>query len=726
MLKKLLVRHRSLRVAATIVGASALAIGFASPALATSPGGGNTTSQNYNIFQGGSNTTYLMMQALGDVFNQAPGCDLATASGTQALDYGCPGLNGEQGVTKSNGAAADGENGFVPFAQENPFNDVLIEEPAIGSSNGIAQLELQGAHGTATFDNVTELSGSNVICRAAAFPGAQSNDTITSAGTNFPAGSVSSVGSGTNASCPTAADNITLSTTATASSTTDSVTTVALQNASPLDSARSSRAPNLTTGSSAGDNKGLNFVAYAMDGVSWFHWTASAPEGTAPSKTGPAAVATPSASVVNLTVAQLHAIYTNSLSCTVGGSTYTENWICVQPNSVTQLAGGTFQNHCLAGPSSACPYDAPIAVYIAQNGSGTESTWASALGLTGTFPFGGGENTAHTIFENETESIYSDPANDEADAIFFFSYGKFNTVCPGAAATPTVFGSAGYCGTKPASGLNSGTAVALGEMNGVAVNQATIANQLPNATSCTAPENGWTFAGGSTTLKNANSSFVVSSLDGDTITDLTTPGNIAPGTAVKKIITSPSLKMKATSPTAGTSAVAGDQLEFCTSIFPGDRLLYNVYSNGSNPDIPQSSSATLNAISEDGFLCKASTASDNDPNTGNSYLSEIQSIIHEQGFFPLTQVSGLTTPIVEDGNGSTASPYTTTASGITHNAWNYGSQQLDTSKYAGSVEAGSPWNFPSGDQDTDGVGGGTAINPKGFCLVLTTDGNSTN
>ena len=42
---------------------------------------------------------------------------------------------------------AVGENGFTTFAQENPFNDVLVEVPALGSTNGIQQLEDQGTHG---------------------------------------------------------------------------------------------------------------------------------------------------------------------------------------------------------------------------------------------------------------------------------------------------------------------------------------------------------------------------------------------------------------------------------------------------------------------------------------------------------------------------------------------------------------------------------------------------
>ena len=39
----------------------------------------------------------------------------------------------------------NGENGFTNWGQQNPFNDVLVEEPSYGSSNGILELE-----GTAT------------------------------------------------------------------------------------------------------------------------------------------------------------------------------------------------------------------------------------------------------------------------------------------------------------------------------------------------------------------------------------------------------------------------------------------------------------------------------------------------------------------------------------------------------------------------------------------------
>jgi len=599
MLKKLMARPRALRLGAGLLGASVLAVGFASPAFATQSGGGNAPSANYNIYQGGSNTTYLMMTQLANLFNEAPGCDLASSSGTaQPLDYGCPGLNGEPGgtlshplsttvtgstvkksktvtvssstgffandaVTDSAGAipagsiitsvpsgttidisakakttqASDnitvtttpavGENGFTTFAQENPFNDVLVEEPAIGSSNGIQELEDQGTHATgATSD------GSPI-------------------------------------------------------------------NVSPLDVARSSRAPKLT-GSSAGDDRGLNFVAYAMDAVSWLHWTEVNGANTA------------SNAVTNLTVPQLTSIYEDQ-GCTAGSTTYTSpNWACF---------GGSA---------------APISIYMAQNGSGTESTWATLLGLTGSFPFGN-EDPNHVIFENETASILNN--KDQANAIFFFSYGKYQTIC---APDPS------FCSGS------STSKTALGEISGVKASKTSIAAQLPGST--------------------------------------------------------------------GTP-------------FPGDRLLFNVYSDGSNPDIPISSPASLNAVSEDGFLCKPSSATDVDPNTGTPYRTEINSVISAQGFYPLPLM-------VEDGQCATTGVYGTTGSGIPTPAWS-STGGLSTSNYAASVEAGSPWNFPTGDQDTDNsaVSGtynnvyfdgnpsttktATATDPIGYCLTESTDGNST-
>jgi hypothetical protein len=608
MLKKLMARQRALKLGAGLLGASVLAVGFASPAFATASSGGNVVSANYNIYQGGSNTTYLMMQQLADLFNQAPGCDLAVVTGqTQPLDYSCPtgaanlsapittaatgattkksetvtlvpastnanifandpisdtggAIKAGTIVTKVNGntltisiaakttVASDtfsvtttpavGENGFTTFSQENPFNDLLIEEPALGSSNGIQELEDQNGHAAAA-----QSAGVNVA---------------------------------------------------------------------PLDVARSSRAPNLTSPSSNGDDKGLNFVAYAMDAVTWIHWTKVA--GTA----------TPSASLTNLTVPQLTAIYQNK-PCTSlidGTNEPSANWGCY---------GGS--------------KNTPIALYIAQNGSGTESTWQGLLGLTANsakFPFGG-EDPNHVIFENETASILNN--KDQANAIFFFSYGKYQTIC---APDPS------FC-----SGASNST-VALGQIGGIKASAKTIAAQLPGANTTSTP------------------------------------------------------------------------------LFPGDRLLFNVYSDGSNPQIAASSPASLNAVSEDGFLCKPSSNTDIDPNTGATYRSEINKVITSQGFFPLPLM-------VENGqngqqNGSAFGPFGTTdtaGGGIPNPAWSDG---LSASDYNAAHET-----TPAPNQDTDdsAVNGtsytnvyfngsstttqvASASNPVGYCLTESTDGNNTN
>ena len=71
--------------------------------------------------------------------------------------------------------------------------------------------------------------------------------------------------------------------------------------------------------------------------------------------------------------------------------------------------------------------------------------------------------------------------------------------------------------------------------------------------------------------------------------------------------------------------------------FPVTRGLYNVYNN-STATVP-SSQATLNFIGENGFLCKSSTATDIDPQTGVLYRTEIENAIKANGFFPL-DVSG--------------------------------------------------------------------------------------
>ena len=147
----------------------------------------------------------------------------------------------------------------------------------------------------------------------------------------------------------------------------------------------------------------------------------------------------------------------------------------VRALSTTQLAsiyeGGTTDWDKVGGTN------APIDVFIAQSGSGTESTWATDLKLTGSYPYGGATKTASRlglpasdfeIFENEVSDIFTlsqKKLSDDisCDAIFFFSYGKYSLLCPG-----------GICAGTPTSHAKSVSA--LGEIQGVTASKTTIQN----------------------------------------------------------------------------------------------------------------------------------------------------------------------------------------------------------------------------------------------------------
>ena len=88
--------------------------------------------------------------------------------------------------------------------------------------------------------------------------------------------------------------------------------------------------------------------------------------------------------------------------------------------------------------------------------------------------------------------------------------------------------------------------------------------------------------------------------------------------------------------------------------FPIIRGLYNSYANSSAAD--PSSQASLNFIGEDGFLCKSSTKTELDPQTGVTYRSEIEKAITANGFFPLDVTGGA----FAEGAGILANPGTVT------------------------------------------------------------------
>jgi hypothetical protein len=305
-----------------------------------------------------------------------------------------------------------------------------------------------------------------------------------------------------------------------------------------------------------------NDVEYATDGVSW----------TTFSRLG--ATATAHALVANITMANLVAIWNGTLTCTVGGVTFNEDWIC--------LGSATSE---------------PIDVYVAQTGSGTYSTWQGALGFSKTSPGGvtgasseagwqanggsaGTQVSAHeNLFENDMSFIGKQV--DAKDAIYFMSLGKYTTTCR----------------SKFCAGTPKGSLTTFGQINKIKATQATVQG---------------TGGGGGVT-------------------------------------------------------------------FPVTRGLYNIYNN-STATAPANvaDQATLNFAGENGFLCKSSTASEIDPQTGVNYRSEIEKAITTNGFFPL-DVSG--TAFAE---GSVPAPGTITEPGYAAN---------------------------------DNAPGNTGVTGKGFCLV---------
>jgi hypothetical protein len=133
--------------------------------------------------------------------------------------------------------------------------------------------------------------------------------------------------------------------------------------------------------------------------------------------------------------------------------------------------------------------------------------------------------------------------------------------------------------------------------------------------------------------------------------------------------------------------------------YPVLQFLYNVYSDGTNSNIPVATPATLNFASENGFICKPNTVDGTvngaqivDPITGATFRSEIEAAITATGFLPLDGLDE-NVPFSEEG-----AAVTTPASSIS------------------SFTSSSYYQY-----DTLPKSGGQ---PQGYCLVTTSDGNT--
>ena len=152
-------------------------------------------------------------------------------------------------------------------------------------------------------------------------------------------------------------------------------------------------------------------------------------------------------------------------------------------------------------------------------------------------------------------------------------------------------------------------------------------------------------------------------------------------------------------PTNYLDGLAPTEVSVLEGTYPLPLYLYNVYSNGSNPNIPVATPATLNFASELGFICKPSNASTQDPNTQTTYESEIQAAFRANGYFGLSAGASTGTvteqPIDEYLAGGVPPQ---TAATLLHGT-----------RYA-------PYDPVVAEGNGD---------PEGFCQVYNTDGNST-
>jgi hypothetical protein len=212
-------------------------------------------------------------------------------------------------------------------------------------------------------------------------------------------------------------------------------------------------------------NADLNYVGYATDAVSW---VSEAQHNGTP---------TAHANVVNISKADLVSIWAGTLGCNTdgtpdaaqGGSNdgtfVTMDWRCLQlDSSVTE--GGSAD---------------PIDCYTTQTASGTYSTWQGFLGFTKNVnpPCSSaaneqgdtGDANVTTDHNNLTENQMAvvDHASDAANAIYFFSYGKFVQTC-----TTNIATSGGGQVQGTCIGQDSTSITQFGEINGIVADKTNI------------------------------------------------------------------------------------------------------------------------------------------------------------------------------------------------------------------------------------------------------------
>jgi len=331
----------------------------------------------------------------------------------------------------------------------------------------------------------------------------------------------------------------------------------------------------------------------------------------------------------------------------------------------------------------------------------------------------------HVVFENQLGNIESDGTQN--NAIFFYSFGKFAAQCQGVktkieytdktlAATPPDVDQKvnSNCGGTP---LATGEKVAMGTVNEIPLNPETIIvpssysgspwpidrflyNVYANGSTPAGYVNtGCSYTAGATptvtctgpNTHDANGQYVGADADGFLPTGA--------GDTVSNYTVVTATEVTFTVSGTATNTATNDTITLVPTVVP---------------TLTAASDATLNYVSEVGYICKPQTASGDvsasstppadviqDPSTGTWYHTEIRNVIEQNGFFAITDGAGTALNSVTDGapapEGSVAHP----AGAILAASSGWGTSPYDNASVTGIPN----WN-------TD---------PTGYCQVSTTD-----
>jgi hypothetical protein len=697
-----------------VAGAAAISLGAALPAGATAS---STTSPANNIIVGsGSSTTYSMMQGLDTLFNSANTCPLTsdntTSSGSaQPLDFSC--------VT---GPGADALALNAP-QNENPWADVAVEEPPIGSSNGIKQLEIGygGAHSSTWNDGTTThyLNVANNInfARSSRDPSNSSSTGTDYAGLNFVAYATDGVSWVHYLTLPGGPTTTTTYTNGTQVSQTNTGTATIPSASAAVQSLSTAQITAIWTGTDATWGAvGLCADGKWADGVTLANCTNdggpsnlpilvfSAQEGSGTQSTWKGAVGSDPTQTSSGGITNVNCVSGTNFVATGGAC---NGPIVIFENELADMTAGSMTSSqatnidpvLSAHASSGTATDTKVNGYTGALEKKAKAT--TSIVVTGNTLTGGGGNTAGA-------NSLSKLANGDVLSI------------SGVTGTVTVSGTpvitpANTKKDKPEYATVT-LATAVTAASGATVSWSHTSSPTRTVTTSSLDDAArslgiffysygkWKFQAG----QAGNASY-----------DATTSVNCATGCGGQVL-------------TGGYSAALGQiggvdptDASVLNKSFPVRRYLYNVYSNGSNPNIaPAATPATLNYISEAGFICKPQNTTIVDPATGQPYINSIQSIITSNGFLPLSAgaASGVVnqTPIADEVGSNTVN---TLAAQMNLKS---GSHDYSTvmnvpasSSYSGNTNTNAGTSLSGGYVDKNGAG--SYSNPSGFCLVNSTD-----